>query len=81
MRDEPMLSEHFWTSDRILLVLVFAVGLVVGIFAASQINLGPNSASDYNSLVQINERLDSRNDSLYSCLIRSDIDPINCSPK
>ncbi|MCR4336069.1 MAG: hypothetical protein NUV57_06075 [archaeon] len=75
-------KEPFWNFYRILLVVVFVVGLILGGVATNQYIdpvLTGGQIHDQNSLVDLNERLDSRADQLYNCLLENDISPATCS--
>lgn len=68
--------DTFWTPDRILLALVFVAGLLIGGFVTNNY-IGPylngSAVADQNSLLELNARLDSRNDQLYNCLVQNNI--------
>ena len=73
---------HFWTSDRILLALIFAIGLVVGgIITHNYLEptVFSQKGNDYNSLLELNARLDERNDLLRSCLTANNITVESCA--
>lgn len=84
MEDDSILAGRFWTSHRILLALIFATGLIIGGVITNQLVdpiIYSKQLSDYNSLSELNSRLDSRNDQLYSCIVKSNLDPEKCVPK
>ena len=62
-------------------IALLAIGIIIGGVATHEIVepfLYKNQSSDFNSMAQLTERLDSRNDELYSCLEKNSIDPNNC---
>jgi len=74
-------GEQFWNRERIILAGVFIAGLLIGAALMNQVVdpliLG-NQAADYNALVELNERIDSRSDELYQCLVDNGIDADSC---
>tara|TARA_Y100000310_G_C20692845_1_gene823479 strand:+ start:2585 stop:2827 length:243 start_codon:yes stop_codon:yes gene_type:complete len=79
MGDEE--KEPFWNFYRILIVITFAAGLILGGIATNQIIdpiLTGNYVQDQNSLTALNDRLDSRVDQLYNCLLENDVSPAVC---
>jgi len=71
----------FWTTNRILFALVFIFGIILGGILVNQY-IDPfiyaNRASDYNAVSELNNRLDSRADELYNCLVKNEISPSSC---
>lgn len=79
---EQVLTAHFWSSDRILLAVIFLIGIAIGGLLTNQYvdpYLNSSKNADYNVLVQQNLRLDMRNDLLFSCLQKNNINPENCT--
>ena len=73
---------HFWTPDRVLLIIIFAIGIIAGAYITNQYvdpYLNASTFSDYNSTMQLNTRLSERNDQLFSCLELNGINPDSCS--
>lgn len=76
-----IISEQFWTADKILLLIVFFIGFILGAFAMDFYNTNISNkfqSNDYNSMLEINQRLSERNDQLFSCLIRNKVEPEEC---
>jgi len=74
--------DGFWSSTKIIFVLLFVAGFVVGALITNQFIdpfLSGTQASDQNSLSELNTRIDSRNDELYNCLLENEINPVDCS--
>ncbi len=76
------LAPGFWTTQRIILAVVFVAGLILGVLATNQF-LDPvvfqKAAPDYNALQETNQRLDTRNDQLYNCLLTNNVNPASCA--
>ena len=73
--------EQFWTPDRVLPAIVFVLGLLIGGFATNQYIdpfLSGTQAQDQNSLLEMNARLDARNDQLYYCLVDNNVPQSAC---
>jgi len=73
---------RFWNAGRILLVIVFAIGFVLGAFVTNKYidqSAITVQQADSNSLIAENQRLDQRGDVLHSCLVRYGISPDSCS--
>lgn len=73
--------EHFWSADRLRLVIIFIAGLLIGGYVTNQYvdpYLGSSSSVDYNALIEINTSLDERNEQLFGCLEKNQIDPQTC---
>ena len=72
---------RFWSKERIIFVLIFVAGLIIGGALTNQV-LDPMlygvQGADQNSLVELNERLDLRNDELFNCLLENSVDPSSC---
>ncbi len=80
--DEPVLRGGFWDAQKILVVVVFIAGLLVGGFVTNKYidkQVLAKQAVDSNSVSQLNSRLDQRNDLLYSCLLKNNISPETCA--
>ena len=79
--DHVSLKGKFWDTQKILLVVVFLAGIIIGGVAVNQL-VDPYFASvdsaDFNAMVKLTERLDSRNDELYNCLLENDVNPATC---
>jgi len=61
--------------------MIFVVGFVVGAIIVNQVIdpvLYSSQSSDYNAISELNNRLDTRNDELYNCLIENAIDTETC---
>jgi len=74
-------GSRFWNASRILLVVVFIIGLAVGAFVTNKFidNTAIKSTqSDSNSLLEENRRLDERNDTLFRCLKQYGVEPETC---
>jgi len=75
-------GEPFWNFYRILIVVTFVLGLILGGIATNQV-VDPivygNQIQDQNSLQEMNDRLDSRVDELYNCLLENNVSPATCS--
>lgn len=72
----------FWTTGRIILILVFLLGVIIGGVIVNQY-IDPfiyaNQVSDFNSVSALNNRLDTRADELYNCLLENDVSPTLCN--
>ena len=74
-------GQKFWNGEKILLALVFLAGLIIGAALANQVidpMLFSGKSSDSNTLIELNERLDARNDQLFNCLVKNEIEPSSC---
>ncbi|HZX34170.1 MAG TPA: hypothetical protein VFF09_02200 [archaeon] len=74
-------GQKFWDGEKILLALVFLAGLIIGAALANQVIdplLFSGKISDSNTLIELNERLDARNDQLFNCLVKNEIEPSSC---
>jgi hypothetical protein len=74
--------QYFWTSERILLALTFIIGLIIGGFATNQFidpYLNSAKSEDYNSMKDLVDRLNERNDQLLQCLRDNGIDQTSCT--
>jgi len=74
-------GDPFLDSGKMIYIGVLLIGVIIGAVIANQIVdpfLYKNQSSDFNAMVQLAERLDSRNDELYSCLTEHAIDPNSC---
>lgn len=72
----------FWTTGRIVLILVFILGVIIGGIIVNQYVdpfIYANQASDFNAVSSLNSRLDTRADELYNCLLAHDISPQVCN--
>lgn len=78
---EEGLSRHFWSSDRILVAIVFIIGLAIGAIATNQLidpYLNSGKSADYNAMSDLVTRLNERNDQLFQCLQDNGIDAKSC---
>ena len=81
--DEDHVSSKgkFWDTQKILIVVALIAGIIIGGVVTNQV-IDPYFASvdsaDFNAMVKLTERLDSRNDELYNCLLDNDISPATC---
>ncbi len=78
--DGEHIASRFWNPGRIMLAGLFILGLVIGGYVTNQYvdpYLNGAQGKDINSLLTQNARLDSRNDMLYSCLVKN-ITPESC---
>ena len=82
MDEEDEEKEGFWTKGRIIFILIFVTGVIVGAVLVNQV-IDPFiygvQGADQNSLVELNSRLDLRNDELFNCLLKNDVDPSTCN--
>jgi len=79
---QESLVHYFWTSERILLALVFIIGLIIGGFVTNQFidpYLNSIKSDDYNSMKDLVDRLNQRNDQLLQCLHDNGIDQTYCN--
>jgi len=71
-------GKKFWNLSKIFIVFVFLLGLLIGGILTNQFidpTLNTGMVQDYNSLVELNEVLDSQADSYYQCLMKNGINP------
>ena len=84
MRDEDSpISIHFWTAERIILLIIFIAGLLIGGVVTHQFIDSADlskQAGDYNSLIEVNTAMDQRIDALSTCLINQGMNPSECGP-
>jgi len=74
-------SGSFWNRDRVIIAIVFVIGLIAGIALANQFidpALGSGMVVQYDSLSEKNAALDEQADSYYTCLQKQKIDPTTC---
>ena len=74
-------GKGFWSFQRISLLVVFLLGLSIGVFVTNQYidpSLDSSLSEDITQLQTINQELDSANDKYYSCLQTFEIDPATC---
>lgn len=75
-------GEPFWNFYKILIVVTFVLGVILGGIATNQVidpYLMNTNSGDFNKMIQSTERLDSRVDELYNCLLENDISPATCN--
>lgn len=75
-------GKGFWTMNRIILLVVFCGGLVLGaVFTHYFVEptLGSTVSLENQDLITRNTALDSLNDQYYSCLQTFGIDPQTCT--
>ena len=71
----------FWNTQKILLVVVFLAGIIIGGVAVNQLidpYLASVDSAHFNAMVKLTVRLDSRNDELYNRLFDNDVNPATC---
>ncbi len=78
-RDSTIVLQNFWTSERILFLIFFILGFALGAVAMDfYANFSKGFGNDYNSMLEINQRLSERNSQLYSCLVENKVEPEAC---
>jgi len=81
-RPKKKKGKSFWNFQRISLLVVFLVGLAIGVYITNQFidpTFNASTAEENTQLAEINQRLDSQNDKYYSCLQIFEIDPESCT--
>jgi len=74
-------NEGVFTNERKILLIVFIAGIIIGGLIVNQFVdpfLNSGQLSDANATIELNNRLDSRNDELFQCLVDNGIDPDTC---
>ena len=77
-----MEAVHSFLEGGKIYIIVLLIGVIIGAVIMNQV-VDPmfykNQSTDFNAMVQLTERLDSRNDELYLCLTEHAIDPESCN--